>query len=494
MTRLSRWAGPTLLAGLMATAVPSEMKAQAGSSPYTVGVRVTIASRHLGGSRDVLVSVPDRPPDRGQRYPVIYVLDGQWNFLQAVSASRFLAANGLMPQSIVVGVLNSDRDAEFTPPLLRTTAPPPGMASFGKADRFLAFVGDDLLPMIDRTYPTQPLRVLVGHSLGGLFADYVLTTRHNLFAGYITLELSLWWDDGSMVEQVGKFFRANPAYAGRLIMAEATSPEGWKNSWNEVKGVAPKSLRWSLIDIPNESHETMVFSGTYQAMRVLFADYPPRMWNDESASTLVAVERQYDVELSRDYGYPVRIPEAVLLEASRRSTDRGDHGGARLLLDRLVTLYPSDRNRARLAQAPGQPPSSSRPGSAVKRAVTQVSLQEAKPFLGVWAGELRTEPGTPAQIVMTFAPEKGEVRGSMLVKGIAMNGGDLRMEVTAIRIRGDTIEWDRRERNGGTHVHIGQLKNQSTLEGRVELRDGGPLPEGFTPPVVSFTLRRETAP
>jgi predicted alpha/beta superfamily hydrolase len=54
--------------------------------------------------------------------------------------------------------------------------------------------------MIDRTYRSRPYRVLVGHSLGGLFAVYALMTRPDVFQGYIAISPALWWDDQSLVK------------------------------------------------------------------------------------------------------------------------------------------------------------------------------------------------------------------------------------------------------------------------------------------------------
>ena len=56
----------------------------------------------------------------------------------------------------------------------------------------------------------SPLRILVGHSLGGLLAMHTLASRPALFRMYNTLEPSLWWDARSQVAHVLGMLRANP--------------------------------------------------------------------------------------------------------------------------------------------------------------------------------------------------------------------------------------------------------------------------------------------
>jgi enterochelin esterase-like enzyme len=119
--------------------------------------------------RDVLVWLPpsyETAPDR--RFPVLYMHDGQnivdpatsytgidWQVDEAVDS---LSRTGLMEEVIVVGVYNTpDRTEEYTDTPL------------GRA--YQRFLVEDLKPLIDRTYRTQPgpeHTAIMGSSAGGL--------------------------------------------------------------------------------------------------------------------------------------------------------------------------------------------------------------------------------------------------------------------------------------------------------------------------------------
>jgi predicted alpha/beta superfamily hydrolase len=69
-------------------------------------------------------------------------------------------------------------------------------AGEGGADRFLAFIEDELKPLIATRYLIDRGRqALFGHSFGGLFVAHVLLTRPAAFSTYLASSPSLWWQD-----------------------------------------------------------------------------------------------------------------------------------------------------------------------------------------------------------------------------------------------------------------------------------------------------------
>gem|GEM_PF-4143650 len=95
------------------------------SSMVALGTRLRIRSGILHETREVIVATPPGYDKGRERFPVLYVLDGAQNLLTTVSASRGLAGAGRMPPVIVVAIINTQRDRDFTPKLVRTTEPPP---------------------------------------------------------------------------------------------------------------------------------------------------------------------------------------------------------------------------------------------------------------------------------------------------------------------------------------------------------------------------------
>ncbi|MCK7479501.1 MAG: alpha/beta hydrolase-fold protein [Candidatus Moduliflexus flocculans] len=76
-----------------------------------------------------------------------------------------------MPEFIVVGVINTDRSKDIFPEVVTYRD---GTKDGGRADAFLDFVGEELVPQVEKTYRTEPLRVLYGTSNTGFTAVYAL--------------------------------------------------------------------------------------------------------------------------------------------------------------------------------------------------------------------------------------------------------------------------------------------------------------------------------
>jgi predicted alpha/beta superfamily hydrolase len=104
-------------------------------------------------------------------------------------------------QMVIVGIVNIDRNRDYTP----TYAPEqPGNLQFptsGKADKFTRFLSSDLIPYIDSHYKTQPYRILAGWSLGGLFTVHTFFENPQLFSAYLAVSPSLWWDKDMYVKR-----------------------------------------------------------------------------------------------------------------------------------------------------------------------------------------------------------------------------------------------------------------------------------------------------
>jgi uncharacterized protein len=163
--------------------------AQAARPPIPQ-VRVEkIASAKIGETREAWVSLPDRYDETQDRYPVLYMLDGEINFNSGVIGGlRQAAFLGEMPEFIVVGVVNTDRSKDIFPEVVTYGD---GTKDGGRADRFLDFVGQELIPRVEKTYRTEPLRVLYGTSNTGFTAVYALFRDPQLASVYVAASATL---------------------------------------------------------------------------------------------------------------------------------------------------------------------------------------------------------------------------------------------------------------------------------------------------------------
>ena len=138
-----------------------------------------------------------------QKYPVVYLLDGDAHFNSVVGMIQYLSqvnSNNACPEMIVVGISNTDRTRDLTPtksgddPFLKTM---PGLAvqTSGGGEAFMSFIEKELMPHINSKYPTQPYKILIGHSLGGLTVMNAVINHTKLFNTYIAIDPSMWWDN-----------------------------------------------------------------------------------------------------------------------------------------------------------------------------------------------------------------------------------------------------------------------------------------------------------
>ncbi len=313
--RVPRRSFPLLL--LLSGVVASLPAQEPAPKAIVLGDRITLTSSVLGESRQADVFVPTQASGSTARFPVIYTLDGEVSFVHTVSAASMLSGQEEMPQAIVVAVRNVDRERDFIPSATNPANVPSDLPTAGGADRFLAFLEQELIPYVDAHYPTQPYRVLIGHSFGGLFALHALTERPALFQGYVALEPSLWWDAGTPTTRLLTRLSRPETGLVRLVVAEGVGRERMGPRWAEVARAIGATGVAQYIEITGENHVGMTFPGRYQSLRALFAEYVPRYRREKTLPDRAALVAQYQ-ELSRRWGYQVAPPAGATAEVLQR--------------------------------------------------------------------------------------------------------------------------------------------------------------------------------
>lgn len=157
-----------------------------------------------GSDYRIMIWRPQAPPPAAG-YPVLYVLDGDDNFaIAAETASRLgrFAQSGITPGLIVaIGYPGASRRAyDYTPPAAAGAAPPQQGDRSGGADRFLAFIENELRPAIARDHRVDPARqAILGHSFGGLLVLHAMFARPDLFRTWIAASPSIWFGNRAVL-------------------------------------------------------------------------------------------------------------------------------------------------------------------------------------------------------------------------------------------------------------------------------------------------------
>lgn len=223
-----------------------------------LGQTDSIYSETLSEQRPFVVRVPSDHASSGKQYTTLYMLDGNSSGMShAISAAAKL---GLLNELIIVGIANTDRDRDMMP--LSAESYPvavPGAANF------LAFIGDELIPQIEKQYPCNGQRVLRGQSLSGLFTMYALLSSPELFHGYIGNSAGWYGDmDTFFSDLTDVAFKQPERFTGRVIfMANSlTDPldphqqmHGHMNSFFEkLDAVFSKKMNYKYVTYDAYGH------------------------------------------------------------------------------------------------------------------------------------------------------------------------------------------------------------------------------------------------
>lgn len=222
----------------------------------------SMLSTSLGEQREYLIHLPRSYKSKpNKRYPVIYVLDGSSQDMHTAASASLMANIGVIPEVIVVGIPNIDgkgRQRDYTPPGMRQDIDEKNSHE-GSADKFLAFIRNELVPEIDKSYRTTPSRTLAGNSRGGLFVIYAITKEPTLFDAYIANSPALWRDNDEMVRRFNRFLKEDGAIERSLFLSLGSDEnDKMKAAFERIVAAlqqhAPATLRW---------HSQLTIGGTH---------------------------------------------------------------------------------------------------------------------------------------------------------------------------------------------------------------------------------------
>lgn len=174
------------------------------STPYQIGVIDSLYSSELKEYRTLNIYLPlGYSKDSADNYQVIYLIDGSKDedFLHVCGLVQFCNypwVNWTKP-SIVIGLENVDRKRDLT---FETTIDEDKkkFPTTGRSAQFMNFIEKELQPYIEKNYSNSEDKMLIGQSLGGLFATEMLFKKTSLFNTYMIVSPSIWWDKESLFD------------------------------------------------------------------------------------------------------------------------------------------------------------------------------------------------------------------------------------------------------------------------------------------------------
>lgn len=259
----------------------------------SMGTEHAVTSQVLGEERHYLISLPaSYEKDEFytlKKYPVLILLDADANFRFVSSMIQFMSAPEIeqVPEMIVVAIRDTNRTHDMTA----------GVG--GQPDKFLTFLESELLPQLDRQYRTLPYRVLVGHSLAGLFALNCFP-RQRSFQAYIMIDPTLTWEQNAVLKQATPVLTGNQSITSTVFLAQANNPFD-PGQHTGVRGHAfdtfcalltsnhSKQLTHQYRFYPQENHYSVPLPSVRDGLQFVFSGYefPTQTFLDQGSQSII---------------------------------------------------------------------------------------------------------------------------------------------------------------------------------------------------------------
>lgn len=259
---------------------------QTTSKPFALGVIEEIQSKELAEKRIVNIYLPEGYNAADSiTYPVIYLLDGSADedFIHVAGLVQFANFEWVhqLPKSILVGIANVDRQRDYTfPSTVKTRL---SLPTAGHSDQFIAFIEKELMPFMATKYRANADKTIIGQSLGGLLATEVLLKKPALFNKYIIISPSLWWDNGSLLNQdspilAADFSRQTDIYiaVGKEGLTPTEPPRVMEVDANlladKLTQTKSKHVKVYFDYLPMKNHATIMHQAVMNAFGFLYPE------------------------------------------------------------------------------------------------------------------------------------------------------------------------------------------------------------------------------
>jgi len=290
------------------------LQAQQDGEPVVIGTYRTIHSKILDENRTLLIHLPRGYEQANNSYPVIYMLYGNHvstYFSEAVSVVDNLGSSGRIPESILVGIMNTDRYRDLLPD---TDGEPTGIGDF------IRFFREELFPYVEKSYRTKPYRIIVGPQAGANFSLFTMMKEPDMFQAFI-IESPFRWRGGRnlMMDMAASFFPGHGEFRRFMHISYRVDDELERealpylkklSSLVEESGIENFRLKLDLVSVTDEFLFPFRIK---EGLKELFIHYPlPQDLEVDSLDDVLAFYK----DLSNEYGFEVDAPEHVLSHIS----------------------------------------------------------------------------------------------------------------------------------------------------------------------------------
>lgn len=224
-------------------------------------------SKAFEAEREVHVYLPSSyTENKTQKYPTIYLFDGQFDALFDMTSGTmdYMSQVGEFNEYIIVGIKTTYRAREFTPMYTdEKTKEGWGETEIGQANLLEDHLQNEVFPLIEKTYRTQPFRLAIGHSLGGTFVLNSLLSKPEFFQAVIAISPNLMYDNEQINKRFDTYFKTHDTLkkfvyvtAGTVGSMENNFRKASENLDHIIKYYNPKDLEYHFKVLEGENHST----------------------------------------------------------------------------------------------------------------------------------------------------------------------------------------------------------------------------------------------
>lgn len=258
---------------------------------------IELKSNTLSEKRSLLLRLPaSYEYSRSKKYPVLYLLDAQDNFIHAASAIDNLTKSDQIPEIILVGIIQNDRQKELS-----------YKSEYGK--KFKRFITSEVVNFVDDNYRTEKYSILSGWSASGALV-FDIASDKNPFNAYFAFSPAL---STAAVKNIKLMSEKNKT----LIITLANEDDSFKKPFEklvEYYSYSEKPLInfYSKRFLEHDHQSNAVVSQLY-ALSKLFSGWMP---TDEALSLGLTGLKEHYNSLSIKYGFDVSIPIGAVIYTS----------------------------------------------------------------------------------------------------------------------------------------------------------------------------------
>jgi predicted alpha/beta superfamily hydrolase len=222
--------------------------------------REVVPSEILQGEQNIQVYLPKGYENTTKRYPVKYILDGQWFFMNGVAIQETLRGEAILPEMIVIGIDLIDRP--YRDSLLNN-----------HWDQYISYIDKELVPFIDSSFRTTQERILFGWENNAFLATELLLSESSQFSCVIAS------NGGHMNDQMNIAFNKYGGNEGKKYLFIANSTKDiYTISYSEqltekLRENNFDQLIWEYKLFNNEVHESLPYLSLYKGLRFYYHNF-----------------------------------------------------------------------------------------------------------------------------------------------------------------------------------------------------------------------------